>query len=73
MADFTLTSTGTIPLEGEVVYDGITLDSCTLMCVTADGFSCKTIDYGPETKKCLLHSSNAQTPSQSSSAQKDLC
>lgn len=41
------------------------------MCVSADGFNCKTIDYCPETKKCLLHSENAKQPSTSS--QTDLC
>lgn len=73
MADFTYTSSATIPLEAEIVYGDMTLETCTLMCVSADGFSCKTIDFCPESKKCLLHSSNAKPPSQSSSAPKDLC
>lgn len=72
LSDFTFTSSATIPLVAEIVYDDTSLELCTLMCVSADGFNCKTIDYCPETKKCLLHSENVKQPSTTSS-QTDLC
>ena len=72
LADFEFTSSATIPLVGDVVYDGTkSLEECTFLCVSADGINCKSIDFCPETKKCLLHSGTAK-PS-SGNVPKDLC
>ena len=45
MFDFQYISTEQIPLDGEVVLTGGSLEECSKQCVTADGFKCKSFDY----------------------------
>jgi hypothetical protein len=59
MQDFTYTSTQTINLDAEVVISDSTSTSCSIACVIADNFLCKSFDYCPESKTCLLNSGNS--------------
>lgn len=54
--DFTYLTTETINLDAEIVLNNANLDLCSLSCVDADGFDCKSFDYCPATKTCLLNS-----------------
>lgn len=48
------------------------IDSCSFECVNSDGFSCKTFDYCPESKTCILNS--GQKPLESNQdTKKEIC
>jgi hypothetical protein len=45
-----------------MVYEGATVEECSLNCVTADGFNCRSFDFCPSSKKCLLNSGYSNSP-----------
>ncbi|CAF0773656.1 unnamed protein product [Brachionus calyciflorus] len=72
LADFTFTSSANIILDADLVYDGADLKQCSISCVISDGFNCKSFDYCPATKKCLLNK-GLKANSTISTQNKDLC
>lgn len=72
LSDFTFTSSSNISLEADLVFEGASVEQCSFFCVTSDGFNCKSFDYCPETKKCLLNK-GSKPSSQSPSQSKDFC
>ena len=72
LSDFILTSTDEIELDAELVYDSATPELCAILCTTADNFNCKSFNFCPESKKCLLNSELLQKPP-SQDVQRDTC
>lgn len=71
LSDFTLTSATNITTSAELVYEGTNLEECAQLCVSTDGFDCKSLDFCPDSKKCLLNSGPKNKPS--SNSNKELC
>ena len=61
--DFTYIETKNIPLSAESVLKEISIEGCSMECVTGDGLLCKSFDYCPESKTCLLNSKSTQDSS----------
>lgn len=49
-------------VDGEIMLTDVDLDLCSLTCVTAAGFDCKTIDYCEDSKTCLINSGDVAKP-----------
>lgn len=67
LSDFSFTSSANISLEADLVFSGADVEQCSFLCVTSDGFNCKSFDYCPQSKKCLLNKGlkpNSTTPTQ---------
>lgn len=59
-------------LDADLVYKDATLESCSALCVGADGFNCISLDFCPESRTCLLNK-ESKTGSSSAVTQKDSC
>ncbi|RNA21589.1 antigen B membrane, partial [Brachionus plicatilis] len=74
ISDFTYIDTNEIPLNGEIVLKEMTgIDFCSFECINSDGFNCKSFDYCPESKTCILNSGQIPTGSSIQNVTKDSC
>ena len=54
MSDYLFTSNQTITVDHSLIYDGASIEQCSLLCTTADGFYCQGFYYCSSSKKCAL-------------------
>lgn len=55
LSDFVNAFSATVELVGDLVYENSNAESCSSLCVTADGFNCQSFNFCPGSKKCLLY------------------
>lgn len=73
MLDFTYITTEDIVLDAEVILTESNIDSCSSQCVIRAGFSCKSFDFCPETRTCLLNSGPKQVKENTAQFKQDSC
>lgn len=73
MLDFTYVTTENIVLDAEIILSDSSLDSCSSECVVRSGFTCRSFDYCPETKTCLLNSGPKQIKENAAQFKRDDC
>jgi len=75
ISDFTYTSSANITLSAEIVLKDLSLDRCSSACIDASGFNCKSFDYCPESRTCLLNSGQVaiNTKPPTSEQERDVC
>ena len=74
LSDFSFISSANITLQSDIVYENSNPEQCSLLCVTSDAFSCKSFDFCPESKTCLLNSALAKKLAfNAADAKRDIC
>jgi hypothetical protein len=54
LSDYVYTATSLIPLDFGQIREDVSIELCSMLCTTSDGFYCKAFYYCGESKKCIL-------------------